>query len=131
MRLNVPRPDVDRQRRAALPFHDRRELPAADQRIGQAAIQPRLALAEGQLEDAVRVDDVRVVVERVARVELRPVVVEERLDAVLAVSADGVGSRFAQGVVDLAENPVPELTTQLDLKGVVVLERGIAMYSEA
>jgi hypothetical protein len=62
-------------------------------------------LAERQLEDGLRVDDVRLVEHRPARVELGPQVVHERLEPVLR-RARRVGVGLRQRVVDLAEEAV-------------------------
>jgi hypothetical protein len=68
--LNVPRPDVI-ERRAALPLDDRRQLPATKHGVGKAAaVQEGLARTEWKLEDGVGVDDVGIVVDRIALVQL-------------------------------------------------------------
>ena len=68
---------LDAERRAALPFDDRGQLPSAGECVDDAAvIEPSLSLAEWKFEDPIRIDDVPGVINGRAIVEFRSPVVE-------------------------------------------------------
>ena len=114
------------ERRAALPG-ERPTPPATRRRPGSskpALIHPPSTLAERQLVDRVRGDDMGDVELRAAGVELRSRAVHERLEPALRRSAR-IGVGVGQRVIHLPEEAAAEPAPNLDLQRVVIGERAV------